>query len=358
MGNDSSKRVQWMWNASVNPFSNSDQTNWCPYSDVENIIIEAALASNTGHAMLDDYHIDIVNNRQISNHDDKEQRPIKRMVCDRNDKRLREARFISNPVAPDRPEDDLYGFIPLFIKEVVKDLNLTREQLPSKNETVVPMIVEKAALGIFEEGKQIGKQREAHEIAKWLMKKKTGGMEEVWKCCAYLYSLESFLYKILNQIMQLIGSKDQEEAWRSKVSTLGPFCLLLWDNPFDRKMATQGKILYRGAQLSDNFINAFKADCLKDPRPIHSFQPFISCTRNPNLIEHCANVNALFIMELHVAFTADLSKISEYPHEEEELLFPGVSFTINKVEFDKKKNKQLIYLILQQRHSSKSLHCH
>ncbi len=41
------------------------------------------------------------------------------------------------------------------------------------------MIVEKAALGIIEEGKKIGKQREAEEIANQLIEKKNAGMEEV-----------------------------------------------------------------------------------------------------------------------------------------------------------------------------------
>jgi hypothetical protein len=61
----------------------------------------------------------------------------------------------------------------------VKDLNLKKDRLPSKNKTIVPMIVEKAALGIIEEGKKIGKQREAEEIANQLIEKKNAGMEEV-----------------------------------------------------------------------------------------------------------------------------------------------------------------------------------
>jgi len=92
---------------------------------------------------------------------------------------------------------------------------------------------------------------------------------------------------------------------------------------------------------------------LKHPQPLQSFQAFTSCTRNRKIAENFSNANALFIMELQVAFTVDLSQLSEYSHEEEELLFPGVSFTTNKLEFDKEKNKHLIYLTLQQRHSSK-----
>ncbi|CAF4937316.1 unnamed protein product, partial [Rotaria sp. Silwood1] len=40
------------------------------------------------------------------------------------------------------------------------------------------MIVEKAALGIIAEGKKIGKQREAEEMATQSIEKKNAGMEE------------------------------------------------------------------------------------------------------------------------------------------------------------------------------------
>jgi len=350
--NNPSTRIEWMWNSSVDPFSKSEPAEWRLYSDVENMIIEEAFASGKAYAILDDYHIDFGLYLQISNNDANKQRPVKRMVCNRDEKRLRQERFMPNPVAPNRPYGGRYGFISPFIKEVVKDLNLTRDKLPSKNKKVVPMIVEKAALGIIEEGKIAGKQREAEEMAKRLMETKKSGMKEVWKCCAYLYSVESFLYKKLNETMRLIGSEEHEQIWRSKVRTLGPFCLLLWDNPFNSKAVEPGTILYRGAELPDDLIASFEDDCSKDPKPLHSFQAFTSCTRNPKVAKLFGNV--LFSMNIRIAFTVDLTEISAYGHEEEELLFPGVSFTVENVDFDKDQNKHLIYLTLQQRHNSKS----
>jgi len=346
-----STRVEWMWNANADPFSKSEPVEWRYYSDVENMIIEKAFTAGETHAMLDDYHVDLKHNVQISNNDTSKQRPVKRMVRGKNDIRLREDRFLPNPIAPDRPFGGQYGFIPPFIKEVVKHLNLTKEELPSKNKRIVPMILEKAVLGIIEEGKKLGKQREAEHIAKLLRAKKNKGIKEVWRCCAYLYSLESFLYKRLNEIMRLIGSPQHEQVWRSKVDTLGPFCLLLWDNPFNSKMIKPKTILYRGANLSDELITSFKGECSKDPKPWRTFQAFTSCSRNRSVAEQFGNV--LFIMETRIAFTVDLSELSEYGHEEEELLFPGVSFTIDRVESGETNNKHLIYLTLQQRHTSK-----
>ncbi|CAF1496383.1 unnamed protein product [Rotaria sordida] len=72
-----------------------------------------------------------------------------------------------NPVAPKRPYGGLYGYISPFIKAVVEDFKLTKDQLPSKNEAIVPMIVEKAALGtdqheVFDDVAQIKQQHSNH----------------------------------------------------------------------------------------------------------------------------------------------------------------------------------------------------
>lgn len=344
--------VQWMWNAQTDTSSKSEPEDWRVYSDVENIIIEKAFAADKDQAMLDEYYIDLKCNLQVSNSDLNKQRPVKRVVCNENDKRVRKDRFMHNPIAPKRPVGGQYGFIPPFIKEAAKALNLTPQQLPSKNAAVVPMLVEKAALGIIEEGKNIKKQREAEEMANKLMEKKNATMAIVWECCAELYSMDSFLYKNLNEIMGMIGNEQHEQVWRSKVHTLGSFCLLLWDNPWKLRITEPGTILYRGVTLSDDLIASFQEDCSQDPKPWRSFQAFTSSTRNRNVAEQFGN--AMFIMKIRLAFTDNLSKLSKYPHEEEELIYPGVSFKIDRMEFDRHKNKHLIYLNLQQRHDSKS----
>lgn len=350
--NKLSTNVQWMWNSSANPFSESESDNWCPYSDVENMIIEEAFIANESLVEFDEYDIDLKHKVQISKIDGNNQRPIKRMDSGKDDKHFRKERFLSNPVSPNRPFSDPDGFISPFIKQVVKHLNLTKEQLPSKNEAIVPEIVEKAAQGIVEEGEKLRKRREAEYIANLLREKKEAGIKEIWKYCAHLYSCNSFLHKNLNETMRLIGSEDHEDVWQSKISTLGPFCLLLWDNPLNSKMIKPGTIFYRGTQLSDDLIRSFEGDCFKDSKPWRSFQAFTSCTRNRSVAEMYGNV--MFIMESRIAFTADIQQFSKFPDEEEELLFPGVSFTINRMEFDKKNNKTLIYIILQQRRHSKS----
>jgi hypothetical protein len=349
------KRIQWMWNSSTDSFSTSEPEQWHPYTDVTNMIIEEAFMAGKSHVFFDDYHIDLKEKLQISNNDVKKQQPVKRIECNTYEKCLRKERYMPNPIAPKRPYGGLYGFISPFIMAVIKDFKLKKDQLPSQNEAIVPMIVEKAALGIIEEGRKIGEQKDAIMMANTLMEKKALGMKEVWTCCAKLYSLQSFLYKILNDTMRLIGSEEHEQVWQSKVRTLGPFSLLLWDDPFNSKMTKPGTILYRGAQLSDDLIAQLKDDCFTHPKPLRSFQAFTSSSRNPEVAEMYGNV--IFIMDVCLAFTMNLQPYSNFYYEEEELISPGVCFTIDRMDFDKDNKKHLIYLNLQHRHASKSIQC-
>ena len=347
---NSLKHIEWMWKANANPFSKSEKPHWSHYSDVENLIIEEAFAENKAQAMLDEYYIDFKQMRQIFKADDYKQRPVKRVVREREDKHLREERFMDLPVdTGGRSFGGQYGFVAPFVVEVRRALNLQPDDLPSKKPEMIPMLVERAAEGIVKEGTHMKKKYEAEKLAKLLLEKKNKGMKEVWKCCAYLYSLESFLYKTLNAAMRLVGNKEQEQIWRSKVRTLGPFCLLLWDDPIHKKGQSK-KTLYRGAKLKSEQIAQYE-EMAKDKKRYGSFQAFSSCTRNPEKAKEFGNV--LFIMEIDFAFMADISEISEYPKEEEELVVPGVCFCVQRVEFDRETNKHLIYLQLRQRFSGK-----
>ena len=193
--NKPSSSIQWMWNSNADPFKESKPEDWRPYSDIEIMMIEEAFVADEPLVKFDDYDIDLERKLQISNKEGNKQRPIKRIEGGKDDKDLLKKRFLPDPVAPDRPFGDPYGFISPFIKEVVKHLKLTKEELPSKNEVIVPEIVEKVALGIIEEGKKIRKETEAERIATLLRAKKDAGMKEIWKHCAYLYSLNGFLQR-------------------------------------------------------------------------------------------------------------------------------------------------------------------
>ncbi len=78
---NSLKRVEWMWQSNSDPESKSEPPKWNHYSDVENLIIEEAFSNKQPRAMLDGYYIDFKENRQISNNEEYQQRPIKRARC-------------------------------------------------------------------------------------------------------------------------------------------------------------------------------------------------------------------------------------------------------------------------------------
>ncbi|CAF3360572.1 unnamed protein product [Rotaria sp. Silwood2] len=344
------KHIEWMWQSNPNPCSESEPVEWSYYSDIENLIIEDAFSNQQPQVVLDDCYIDFKDNFQISNVADNKKRLVKRVVGRRRGKNLREARFMDIPVTSGRPFNGAYGWMSPFIVDIRRDLTIQKDdELPSKKPDIIPMLVEKAVCGIIEEGTHLGKQKEAEYLANMLGEQKNKGMKEVWKCCAYLYSLESFLYKTLNAAMRLVGDKEQEQVWRSKVRTLGPFCLLLWDDPFNKKLKID-KTLYRGAELKPEQIANFK-DMARHPEEYRSFQAFTSCSRSRQKAE--AFGNTLFIMEVLFAFTADLSGVSEYPDEEEELITPGVCFRVRSVKIDHTTKKHLIYLQLRQRFSGK-----
>ncbi|CAF0942275.1 unnamed protein product [Rotaria sordida] len=158
---NSLEHIEWMWQSNANPWSESEPVEWSHYSDVENLIIEEAFSQKQPQVILDDYYIDFQENLQISNLGDPKQRPIKRVVREREDKNLRKERFMDDPTPLTRPFGGQYGWISPFVIEARRDLGLQPDELPSKKKSIIPMLVEKAACGIIEEGKHIGKQQEA-----------------------------------------------------------------------------------------------------------------------------------------------------------------------------------------------------
>ena len=346
---NTSQCIEWMWQSNPYPQSKSETSTWSHYSDVENLIMEEAYSKGETKAVLDDYYIDFKKKLQISNTDSNKQRQVKRVERNRKDKHLREERFVDLPVSTGRSFGGQYGWVSPFIIEFRRSLKLEPKQIPSTRLDLIPMLVDKAAEGIIEEGKSIRKKEEALKMASMLREKKHQGIEEVWKCCAYIYSMESFLYKTINATMRLVGDQEHNDAWKSKVPTLGPFCLLLWDDPLNKKAKT-GKTIYRGANLNKEQIAKYE-EMAKDQDMYGSFQAFTSCSRNRRVAEFYT-ANALFVIDVVAAFTANLVEVGNYPDEEEELVMPGVCFRVTKVEYDRENKRHLIYLKLRQRFAS------
>jgi hypothetical protein len=352
---NASQMVEWIWKSNPNPFDKTQQAEWKHYSDVESCIIEKAWAAGQTQVIIDDYIIDFETGRQTSRTDSYKQRPVKRFIRNRNEKRIRESRFTDLPVSVGKSSGGQYGWISPFIVEVRRRFKLGDAKLPSKNPELIPGLVEKAAQGIIEEGQKIGKVKEAEGMANMLREHMNSSMKEVWKCCVHLYTLQSFLYPLLNATLRLIGSKDNEAEWQNKITTLGPFCLLLWDDPFNTKLV-KDKTLYRVADLLPEHIDEYRQMAgIEDE--YRSFQSFVSTSRNRAAAEIFKG-NTLFIMKVCRAFVADVSQLSEYEIEEEELITPGVCFCVKSVEPGKASGKHIIRLELKQRFNGKCERIH
>ncbi|CAF3570771.1 unnamed protein product [Rotaria socialis] len=322
---NSSTRIQWTWQSNRNSLDRSKSGSWNYYSDVENLMIEEAFQAAQLQIVFDNYYIDFKLNIQVMKTDVTKKNPVKRIVSEGEYTASRQSHYTCDAISHEHSFGGQYGWIPPFIKEARKCLKLQKNQLPSRDPSVVSTIVEKAAMGIIEEGKIVGQLNLARWMAKQLIEKKNKDAKEVWKCCAYLYSLESFLYKTLNKTMRLATTEAEKIT------------------------------VYRGAKLTPTQIDSYRDIC-QQPEKYGSFQAFTSTSRKNDIGDHCPDWNVLFIMEITFAFTANIRQYSAFPEEEEELIFPGVCFTVERMDFDETKRLHLIYLKLRQRFNKSALH--
>ncbi|CAF1287970.1 unnamed protein product [Rotaria magnacalcarata] len=336
--------IQWIWKANAEPWSSSSEpTEWRSYSDIETAIIEEAFKNKLPGVLLDDYYVNLKQFVQISNINENSQRPIKRIVKEREEGRLREERFLSQPVL----SLELCTNAVLTSQRFFVPLDNTFD-LDTENETARRILVNKAAEGIIIEGKMIGKRREAEWIAEQLLKVREGTESQVWQCCVRLYSMESFLYKKMNEYMRLVGDTKHEALWRGKVPTYGPFAYLLFSTRHDYSGGL--RTVYRGTNLPSDLIEQYQKNCIHFSRSYTyddlfgfriNFPAFTSTSENRAKAEAFGNV--LFVIEISSSDGVNISSYSDYD-EEEILLDPTFVFWITSCTHDDTKNKWIIHL--------------
>jgi hypothetical protein len=337
----SRQRIEWSWKADADPCSSSESAEWRSYSDVEMEIIEEAYTKTESGVLLDDYYIDLNHLVQISNNNENKQRPIKRIVIEeRTEPRLREARFLPNPLNPKGPFADLneLGFFDATSEHF--NFGKLSQEDPA---TYQKMLVERAAEGLIVESKKVGKQKEGEWMAQQLLNVQNGTKQEVGECCARLYCKESFLYRKLNECMRLEGDEQQQELWKSKAPTLGPFAqLLTFLGPYSDSGSKVRLTVYRSAQLSDDFIQQFREKASSN-NPETTFPAFTSTSRSRIKAEFLGG-NVLFVIELRDIFDGhDVSPYSNFD-EEEFLIEPYFQFSVRSCTFDKDNNRWIICL--------------
>lgn len=221
-------------------------------------------------------------------------------------------------------------------------------ELKDKKKTISD-IVEEAAYGIINEGLIIGKLHEAQWLSQQFVIVKDFGSNikaksiknfpsEIGETCAYLYTKESFLYKLINRVF-----RDLYSVTREQIRSLGPFCWLLDWYLYD-KPTTDILTVYRGLNLDDQQRKQFMEEMMK-------FTSFISTTLSRKVAEFYDG-NTLLIIDLnqrdnnhkYITCGRNISSLSDFPEEEEFLIWPGREFAFVKYEYDILNKKHVIYL--------------
>ena len=362
------ERIVWMWK------SNAEADEWKRYSGIENQMIEFAYQQNEKQVELDDFWIDFTGQIQMSKTEANKQESIKR-VTELSDGYVRGERFVLEQPQLTAKSFETGGgaFLPAagFYQAKINE-----------------ELVEKAAAGIEEEGAKLGRRKEAEFIANKLRKVKekwnkkwTGRKQEkcegIWfeerhewdkeirewekeirECCVKLYTIESFLYKLVNKVMREAEKRMILDGWFHENSTsefeserdenygrtLGPYCWILqkylWTAPNEK-----GIVVFRSANLTNEMIDGYKKHVSDQVR----WDWFSSTTKNKDI--------ALFydgntIFQIHippdVAHTetnaVTISSLSEFSTEDEVLLSIGTVIQIKQVQYDTKVNKHVIEL--------------
>ncbi|CAF1221070.1 unnamed protein product [Didymodactylos carnosus] len=205
----------------------------------------------------------------------------------------------------------------------------------SNNDQNVTLIVELADKGIVQEGRTISKLEEATFLAEELIESARQSKDELYKDILSIYTRESFLYRLVNKVLR---SYDL-----SKLQTLGPFCYLL--NEALRNLPEETRylgIVYRGAQLDPGQIQTYK----RMIRTKKNWPQFTSTSKSRQKAEQFGN--ALFIINLggrYGGYGRDVSQYSAFPNQEEVLLPCSTNFYVEKVAYDLKNKKHLIYIL-------------
>ncbi|CAF1055370.1 unnamed protein product [Didymodactylos carnosus] len=364
------RNFQWYWNSSANPWSSTNsEEDWQKYTDVENEIIEDALSDKREEAELDgDYFVNLKNLMQYYKADKNRQRPIKRvqLATDRTDVHLREERFAfpvilatntddASTTTTSDTEDDEKD--PLYeLKTGYRRLSLTYKdlELEDNNDKSLADIVEEAAAGILNEGAKLSKLNEAQWLAQQLRLVKQFGEDKkaaiyinfipdpIGVTCIYLYTKESFWYKLLNAVL-----RNHQTATLEQVKTLGPFCLLL-DLYMEQNRHEAKFTVYRGLTLTD----AEREEIMKQYPAFIKFMSFTSTSRNQKKAERFGNTLLVFDLDVKDSYFAnrnvrcgiDVSSISAFPNEEEFTIGPGRCFHFVRYEYHSETNRHIIYL--------------
>ena len=253
----------------------SDAVNeWEGFSDIENALIEEALEARHDFAELDECTIDF-QHQVVKTSNDKTYSIRCRVV----DSLTREQNNYQQRFTI--PEQPLLRSFDLFthqddslIWKWMLEHNLRPDSSSNISDAKYAWILDQAAAGIISEGAKLNCSKTAQWLANKLLNIRQTNVDQIHMCVVFVYTCESFLYKLLNQQLRALDV--------SKYETLGPFAYLLWLSwivpTFHQHKYVQ--TIYRGAFLDENMIEQYQKVSGKGPCTWHGFT---SASKRQNL---------------------------------------------------------------------------
>ncbi|CAF3277718.1 unnamed protein product [Rotaria sp. Silwood2] len=324
----------WVWKSGDNPWSETDDS-WCQYTDPEIYMIEDAYQKKKSIVEIEDYWLDLKNLVQINKNDTNKQRPIKRIEVGDKSSRVRASqRFVFHETQITKK-----SFSPVGIWGWSKFLAAAgfRARI---SDTELSSRVEAAAQGILEEGKILNREKDAEWMARILLASKNKRANEIGEVCVRLYTMESFLYRLINQVMRdaVIEKKEgTNDAYefvfeRDRIygKNLGPYCSLLlgylWQHLTHREVT-----VYRAARLEPAMIDDYQ-------QHLGEFVEWDGFSSTTTSFNHAKSLETNVIFRIKIPCgphpSVDIQRLSEFPNEEEILLPAGTWVKIEKVTRD------------------------
>ena len=190
--------------------------------------------------------------------------------------------------------------------------------------------------GIQIEGKRRNLEKQTSSLVEELESVDADNDVLVGLRCLHLYTRASFLSRTVNRFLRT-GDLD-------KISTLGPFCKMLYKQ-FDKYPTVIDSLkVYRGAHLRLSTVLRYKRAIKKGLR---QWSGFTSATKSIN-VARIFRGNCLFVIRLKEVHgygrILDISKLSQFDEEEEVLFRPGVEYTVQRYKYKRSTKIYTFYL--------------
>ena len=360
MGKNQSKYEEKMkylffWKGNDNPFSNDkdDKPFWVPYDLIDSLFLEENyqlyLKGDMKLVEIGDYYYDFKNWFQINKIDNNKQRQIKRDIAENVYNIMRKNRFeesimiktsiceINNDNYMDclmiGYENCFFKVIPKNIKniKIKRELNFFGKQIDINYKNFTQLLYEE-----IENNSIILKKENVYRDLMNSMKE-----NNFFKIILKMYTIESFLYRNLNEIIRTKSTNSYELIKYFYVSLLASFeyCSEKFRSNTKKILGKNNYKLYRGSKISNDEIKLYEVN-----GKLRMINEFLSTTYDQKIaLKFCKPSDHLDACLYEIELQKDdevlnnlalVKKISQFKNEKEILIRSGSVLKINSLELN------------------------